>query len=96
MTEIENSSRESHLIREFEDESGDTWVAGIRARPGGDFKGRFVFVARPKSGNVADYLWLEDVRWNSESTARRTLESMSSVELRRRLRSALGRSVRRD
>ena len=95
MTDTENSSPEEHLIREFEDESGDAWIAGVRALPGGDFKGRFVFVARPRSGDVAEDLWLEDVRWNSESTARRTLESMSPVELRRRLRSAVGRSARR-
>ena len=35
---------------------------------------------------------LNDVRWNSAKTADRTLATMSDVELRRRLRAALGRS----
>ena len=34
---------------------------------------------------------LVDVRWNSEGTAERTLTTMSRVELRKRLRSALRR-----
>ena len=79
------------LMREFEDESGATWIAGVRAREGLDFKGRYYFVARPVEGDRADEVWLEDVRWNSEETARRTIETMSGVELRRRLRAAAGR-----
>jgi len=40
-----------------------------------------------------DVVALQDVRWNSERSARRTVESMSVVELRRRLRSAEGRGL---
>jgi len=36
---------------------------------------------------------LRDIRWNSERSARRTLDTMSVVELRRRLRSAEGRGT---
>lgn len=79
-------------VREFRDGRGRDWIAGVKARPGLDFKGRFFFVARPKDGQPAEEAWLEDVRWNSEETAERSLKTMSGVELRRRLRSAIGRS----
>ena len=80
-------------MRRFEDENGQTWIAGVKARPGLNFKGRYYFVARPEGGSPEDEIRLDDVRWNSEETARRTLQTMSGVELRRRLRSARGRSV---
>ena len=78
-------------MRIFEDESGRSWVADVRERPGRDFKGRFYFFVRPEDGTGADGVALLDVRWNSEPTAERTLETMSRVELLRRLRSAVGR-----
>ena len=78
-------------MREFEDENGRTWTAGVKCRPGIDLKGRYFFVASPKGGDASDAVWLGDVRWNSEETALRTLETMSGVELRRRLRAAGGR-----
>jgi len=74
-------------MREFTDHDGDTWTASIEARPGPDYKGRFHLVFT-SPGSRAE---LTDVRWNSERTAHRTLKTMSAVELRRRLRSALGR-----
>ncbi len=78
-------------MREFVDGSGAAWVASVRERPGPDYKGRYFFFLEPDGGG--DGLALLDVRWNSERTARRTLETMSDVELRRRLRSALGRGA---
>jgi len=78
-------------VRKFEDEGGAGWVAGLIERPGPDHKGRFRFMARPAAGGTP--VALHDVQWNSEQTARRTLETMSEVELRRRLRSAVGRSA---
>ena len=39
---------EARFHREFEDERGVTWLAGVRERPGLDFKGRFYFVATRK------------------------------------------------
>lgn len=78
-------------MRKFEDDAGRTWVADVRERPGPDYKGRYYFAMTPEDGGEADVVPLVDVRWNSERTARRTLETMSDVELRRRLRSARGR-----
>lgn len=81
-------------MRDFTDSAGTTWHASVQERPGTDYKGRFEFVVWPDGGSPAeDGLVLEDIRWNSGATAERTLRTMSELELRRRLRSALGRSV---
>jgi hypothetical protein len=78
-------------MREFTDAEGRTWVASAAEEEGTDYKGRFHLVlSAPETGRRAE---LRDVRWNSERSARRTLETMSVVELRRRLRSAVGRGV---
>jgi hypothetical protein len=92
-------------VRTFQDEDGQRWVASVGFRPGRDYQGRYFFVVRREeeaAGDPADGLGeggelsLPEIRWNSEKTARRTLETMSEVELRRRLRSARGRlAVRR-
>jgi hypothetical protein len=79
-------------MRTFEDDQGHAWVATIRSRPGQDYKGRYYFFLTPENGGEETGVALVDVRWNSERTARRTLETMSDVELRRRLRSAAGRA----
>lgn len=77
-------------MREFEDGEGGRWTARVAERSGVDYKGRFhlVFV-REGDGEQAE---LTDVRWNTARTADRTLQTMSGVELRRRLHSARGRS----
>lgn len=80
-------------MREFEDHEGRRWIATVGARPGLDFKGRYYWVMRPVDGDDSEKLALSDVRWNTERTARRTLLTMSEVELRRRLRSARGRAT---
>ena len=77
-------------MRDFTDAGGRAWQASVHEEPGTDYKGRFRLVLTPRDG--ADAVALEDIRWNSERTAQRTLDTMSEVELRRRLRSALGRS----
>ncbi len=77
-------------MREFADQSGERWVASVREEPGTDYKGRFYLVMSPASGGHERPLI--DVRWNTERTARRALETASVVELRRRLRSANGRA----
>jgi hypothetical protein len=78
-------------MREFTDTQGRTWVASTVEEEGTDYKGRFYLVLSSKdTGEVAE---LRDVRWNRRRSARRTLETMSVVELRRRLRSAVGRGV---
>lgn len=78
-------------MREFTDGEGRAWVAAVQRLEGYDYKGRYYFVFRPADGE-GDEVALTDIRWNTERTARRTLETMSLFELRRRLASALGRS----
>lgn len=82
---------EARPFREFRDEDGSVWVATVRKREGKDFKGRYYFFLEPREGGEGDGHALVDVRWNSPGTAARTLQTMSDVELRRRLRSAKGR-----
>jgi hypothetical protein len=79
-------------MREFTDHDGRSWTATVHNIPGPDYKGRFYFVMAPKDDSGSEVA-LRDVRWNTERTARRTLETMSVVELRRRLRSAVGRAL---
>ena len=78
-------------MREFTDADGRTWIASYREEPGPDYKGRVFMVLEPAGASRSEPLELREVRWNSERTARRTLQTMSPFELRRRLRSALGR-----
>jgi hypothetical protein len=80
-------------MRDFTDPDGRRWTARVEREEGPDYKGRFHLVMEPADGGRADSVALTDVRWNSERTARRTLETMSLVELRRRLRSAVRRSA---
>jgi hypothetical protein len=78
-------------LRDFTDAEGRAWRASVREEPGADYKGRLYLVLSPLDGGEDASFRLEDIRWNSERSARRSLETMSEVELRRRLRSALGR-----
>ena len=81
-------------MRTFTDSAGTTWHASVQERPGPDYKGRFHFVVWPDGKSEAnERLVLADIRWNSRETAERTLNTMSDVELRRRLRSATGRGA---
>jgi hypothetical protein len=79
-------------MRQFTDPEGRRWEATVREEPGTDYKGRFFLVLRAVDEDGREYP-LEDIRWNNERTAARTLETMSEVELRRRLRSAVGRGA---
>ena len=78
-------------MREFEDVDGSRWIATVAEDKGIDYKVRFHLVLDPADGGMR--IPLGDVRWNSERSAARTLSTMSLVELRRRLRSARGRSA---
>ncbi|MDZ7779235.1 MAG: hypothetical protein U5R14_04750 [Gemmatimonadota bacterium] len=80
------------MMREFTDREGRTWTALVREAPATDYKGRYHLVLRPADEPAREYP-LEDIRWNSERTGLRTIETMSEVELRRRLRSAVGRGA---
>lgn len=77
-------------MRTFEDHTGRRWVAAVAERSGPDYKGRFHLQLTPEDGGQR--VDLSDVRWNSARSARRTLETMSEVELRRRLGQARGRA----
>jgi len=78
-------------MKEFTDTDGRRWIATAEEDQGPDYKGRHHMVLTPAEGGAA--IALEDVRWNSERTARRSIETMSVVELRRRLRAADGRHI---
>jgi len=78
-------------MRVLMDDMGRKWVAAVRERPGKDYKGRFYFFVKPEDAGDSEGVALLDVRWNSERTAQRTLDTMSEFELLRRLRSAQGR-----
>lgn len=80
-------------MREFKDSDGRDWSAFAVMDSGADYKGRLHLVLRPTDGGPGDAVELRDIRWNSERTARRSIETMSVVELRRRLRSAEGRGT---
>ena len=78
-------------MRRFADEQGVDWVASVAAEQGGDYKGRYYLILSRPEAEGEEPVALTDVRWNSRKTAERTMNTMSSVELRRRLRSARGR-----
>lgn len=78
-------------MRRFTDQAGRTWLAVVREEPGIDYKGRFYLAFTPEGGPEDEVYPLEDVRWNTERTGLRTIETMSQFELRRRLAWALQR-----
>jgi hypothetical protein len=78
-------------MRNFEDQEGTVWAANVAGNPGTDYKGRYHLTMQRLDGAGLE-VSVVDVRWNSERAARRTLDTMSVVELRRRLRSAIGRA----
>ena len=80
-------------MREFTDVNGREWMAMVREEGCTDYKGRFYLVLQMMEDEETEPLELREVRWNSEQTAGRTLSTMSVVELRRRLRSAVGRAT---
>ncbi len=84
--------RNEPRVRKFLDPDGGAWVATVRSEAGLDFKGRHHLYFHPE-GAEDQGVELLDVKWNSQETAERTLATMSGVELRRRLRSARGRSA---
>ena len=79
-------------VRRFSDERGVEWVASVAAEQGGDYRGRYYLILHRPEAEDEEPVALTDVRWNSPKTAERTMNTMSSLELRRRLRSARGRA----
>jgi len=78
------------MMRQFTDHQENQWTASVHRTDGPDYKGRYVMVLE---NDLGQSIALNDIRWNTEKTAYRTLQTMSDVELRRRLRSATGRSA---
>jgi hypothetical protein len=78
------------MMRQFTDHQENQWTACVHRADGPDYKGRYVMVLE---NDLGQSIALNDIRWNTEKTAYRTLQTMSDVELRRRLRSATGRSA---
>ncbi|MDE0807108.1 MAG: hypothetical protein OSA24_06130 [Longimicrobiales bacterium] len=79
-------------MRQFMDQNGNSWIATAKKESTMDYKGRYYMYLHEENGSDAEGHALLDIRWNGEEVARRTLQAMSDVELRRRLRSAKGRS----
>ncbi len=77
-------------MKTFTDDQGREWVATAREEATPRHHGRWYLVLHP-AGRDEDVLTVPEVRWQTEATARRTLETMSEFELRRRLRLGMGR-----
>ena len=77
-------------MRTFEDSEGLLWTAEVIEHSGPDYKGRYYLALGSDDGSRVA---LTDVRWNSSRAALRSLETMAVAELRRRLRSAVGRGT---
>ena len=80
-------------MRKFLDDEGRQWAASVVRSEGGDYKGRYHLALEDASSSGELRVGLDDVRWNSRRTGERTVATMSDVELRRRLRAALGRTT---
>jgi hypothetical protein len=82
---------ERNEMKTFADEEGRNWVASAREEDTPRHHGRWYFVIHPEGDDSAP-MAMQDVRWQTEATAARTLRTMSEFELRRRLRILLGRA----
>ena len=70
-------------MKTFSDENGSSWVASAREEETPRHHTRWYLVFEGSDGAV---LATPEVRWQTRSTAARTLRTMSDFELRRRLR----------
>ncbi|MEJ2215046.1 MAG: hypothetical protein P8099_00385 [Gemmatimonadota bacterium] len=74
----------------FKDDEGREWVATAREEDTPRHHGRWYLILHPADA-VEPEVTVPEVRWQTSRSAERTLETMSSFELRRRLRLGLGR-----
>jgi hypothetical protein len=81
-------------MRSFTDVEGRAWVADVREEDTPRHHGRWYLVLRSADGG-ADYD-LPEVRWQTRSSAERILDTMSTFELRRRLKTARARYASMD
>lgn len=78
-------------MRPFTDEAGTPWSAGALEEDTPRHHGRWYLVLRPADSEDI-LLPLPEVRWQTSASARRTLQTMSEFELRRRLHTAQRRA----
>lgn len=78
-------------MRKFLDDKGRPWTALVARNNSGDYKGRYHLALEDAASSHDVRVEVVDVRWNSRRTAERTVATMSDLELRRRLRAAVGR-----
>lgn len=77
-------------MRVFKDDEGREWVATAREEETPRHHGRWHLVFHPEDAPER-VLPMPEVRWQTRRTAERTLRTMSSLELNRRLRTVRGR-----
>jgi len=79
-------------MREFTNGSGERWVASAREERTPRHHGRWYLIFHP-AGSPEAALAVPEVRWQTRATAERTLRTMSTFELRRRLEVARARAA---
>lgn len=77
-------------MRNFDDAAGGRWTATAIEEETPRHHGRWQLMFH-RQDDGADLYPVEDVRWQTEETAERTLRTMSVFELRRRLTTARAR-----
>lgn len=78
-------------MKTFTDDKGNSWTAGALEEDTPRHHGRWYLVFEGADGVV---LPMPEVRWQTAATAERTLSTMSTFELRRRLHIVLERALR--
>lgn len=72
-------------MRSFTDEAGREWVATAHEEETPRHHGRWYLVFRAADADDEAALAMPEVRWQTRDTAERTIRTMSTDELRRRL-----------
>jgi hypothetical protein len=87
-----SKTEEIQAMRSFIDESGQSWRVAAREEETPRHHGRWHLVFLPAGAEAGSELPLPEVQWQTAETARRTILTMSEVELRRRLKVARART----
>jgi hypothetical protein len=75
------------VMKVFKDEFGNSWVAKAVEEETPRHHGRWYLVFHPEHDPAKTYD-VPTIRWQTQATAARTLETISDFELRRRVNSA--------
>ncbi|HSL70127.1 MAG TPA: hypothetical protein VK864_07775 [Longimicrobiales bacterium] len=81
-------------MRTFTDDYGKVWIADVHQQVTPRHHGRWFLVFRAHDGS-AEYS-MEEVRWQTQASARRILATASDFELRRRLKNVRARNASND